>query len=80
MAPKIPNTELAERLGVSEAVIRRMLNPKHNTKPEKTGRAAALGASIAGTKCGSLPAPLAPPGPFEVSGVHISQGAEERRR
>jgi antitoxin HicB len=32
---RIPNTELAKRLGVSETVVRRMLNPKHNTKPEK---------------------------------------------
>jgi antitoxin HicB len=29
------NTELAGRLGVSETVIRRMLDPRHNTKPEK---------------------------------------------
>ena len=29
------NTELAKRLGVSETVVRRMLDPKHNTKPEK---------------------------------------------
>src|SRR5206468_7564477 len=26
------NTELAKRLGVSETVVRRMLDPKHNTK------------------------------------------------
>ena len=31
----LPNTELARRLGVSETVVRRMLDPKHNTKPEK---------------------------------------------
>jgi antitoxin HicB len=31
----IPNTELARRLGVSETVVRRMLNPKHVTKPER---------------------------------------------
>ena len=31
----MPNTELAKRLGVSETVVRRMLNPKHDTKPEK---------------------------------------------
>ena len=30
----INNTDLAKRLGVSETVVRRMLNPKHNTKPE----------------------------------------------
>jgi antitoxin HicB len=27
---RMPNTELARRLGVSETVVRRMLNPKHN--------------------------------------------------
>jgi antitoxin HicB len=32
---RIPNTELAKRLGVSETVVRRMLNPKHDTKPAK---------------------------------------------
>jgi antitoxin HicB len=41
------NTELAKRLGVSETVIRRMLNPRHNTKPEKIQAAlAALGKRI----------------------------------
>jgi len=41
------NTELAKRLGVSETVIRRMLDPKHNTKPERIQRAlAALGKRI----------------------------------
>ncbi len=29
------NTELAKRLGVSETVVRRMLDPKHTTKPER---------------------------------------------
>jgi antitoxin HicB len=29
------NTELAKHLGVSETVVRRMLDPKHNTKPER---------------------------------------------
>ena len=29
------NVELAKRLGVSETVVRRMLDPKHNTKPAK---------------------------------------------
>ena len=38
----VPNTELAKRLGVSETVVRRMLDPKHNTKPERIQ--AALGA------------------------------------
>ena len=38
----MPNTELAKRLGVSETVVRRMLDPKHNTNPERIQ--AALGA------------------------------------
>ena len=41
------NTELAKRLGVSETVVRRMLDPKHNTKPENIQAAlAALGKRI----------------------------------
>jgi antitoxin HicB len=41
------NTELAKRLGISETVIRRMLDPKHHTKPEKIQTAlAALGKRI----------------------------------
>ena len=41
------NTELAGRLGVSETVVRRMLDPKHNTRPEKIQAAlAALGKRI----------------------------------
>jgi len=41
------NTDVAKRLGVSETVIRRMLDPKHNTKPEKIQAAlAALGKRI----------------------------------
>jgi antitoxin HicB len=41
------NTELAARLGVSETVVRRMLDPKHNTKPERIQSAlAALGKRI----------------------------------
>jgi antitoxin HicB len=41
------NTELAGRLGVSETVVRRMLDPKHNTKSEKIQAAlAALGKRI----------------------------------
>ena len=44
---RMPKTELAKRLGVSETVIRRMLSPKHNTKPEKIQAAlAALGKRI----------------------------------
>ena len=44
---RMPNTELAKRLGVSETVVRRMLNPKHATKPEKIQAAlAALGKRI----------------------------------
>ena len=43
----MPNTELAKRLGVSETVVRRMLDPKHNTKPERIQAAlAALGKRI----------------------------------
>ena len=38
----MPNTQLAKRLGVSETVVRRMLNPKHNTKPEKIQAALAV--------------------------------------
>jgi antitoxin HicB len=41
------NTELAKRLGVSETVVRRMLDPKHNTKPQRIEAAlAALGKRI----------------------------------
>ena len=41
------NTELAKRLGVSETVVRRMLDPKHNTKAERIQAAlAALGKRI----------------------------------
>ena len=41
------NTELAKRLGVSETVVRRMLDPKHNTKPERIQAAlVALGKRI----------------------------------
>lgn len=44
---RIPNTELARRLGVSETVVRRMLDPKHDTKPEKIQAALlALGKRI----------------------------------
>ena len=32
---RIPNTELAKRLRVSETVVRRMLSPKHHTRPER---------------------------------------------
>jgi len=41
------NTELAARLGVSETVVRRMLDPRHNTKPERIQAAlTALGKRI----------------------------------
>ncbi|MEO8098951.1 MAG: type II toxin-antitoxin system HicB family antitoxin [Acidobacteriota bacterium] len=41
------NTELAKRLGVSETVIRRMLDPKHDTKPARIQAALnALGKRI----------------------------------
>ncbi|MGA2181750.1 MAG: type II toxin-antitoxin system HicB family antitoxin [Bryobacteraceae bacterium] len=43
----MPNIELARRLGVSETVVRRMLNPKHATKSDKIQTAlAALGTRI----------------------------------
>lgn len=41
------NTELAKRLGVSETVVRRVLDPKHHSKAEKIRAAlAALGKRI----------------------------------
>ncbi len=43
----LKNTELARRLGVSETVVRRLLNPKHDTKPENIQAAlACLGKRI----------------------------------
>lgn len=43
----LPNTDLAKRLGVSETVVRRMLDPKHVTKPERIEDALlALGKRI----------------------------------
>jgi antitoxin HicB len=43
----VRNTELAKRLGVSETIVRRMLDPKHNTKPERIQTAlASLGKRI----------------------------------
>ena len=44
---RIPNTEVARRLGISETVVRRMLDPKHATKPERMQAAlSALGKRI----------------------------------
>jgi antitoxin HicB len=44
---RMRNTELAKLLGVSETVVRRMLSPRHDTKPEKIQTAlAALGKRI----------------------------------
>lgn len=44
---RVRNTELAKRLGVSETIVRRMLDPKHSTKPERMQAAlAALGKRI----------------------------------
>ena len=41
------STQLAKRLAVSETVVRRMLDPRHDTKPEKIQAAlAALGKRI----------------------------------
>jgi antitoxin HicB len=43
----LKNTALAKRLGVSETVVRRMLDPKHVTKPERIQAALAeLGKRI----------------------------------
>jgi antitoxin HicB len=43
----ITGTSLAKKIGVSETVVRRMLNPKHDTKPEKMQAAlAALGKQL----------------------------------
>jgi len=32
---RVNNSELARRSGVTEIIVRRMLNPRHDTKPEK---------------------------------------------
>jgi antitoxin HicB len=43
----VTRTSLANKLHVSETVVRRMLNPKHDTKPEKIQAAlAALGKRL----------------------------------
>jgi antitoxin HicB len=43
----ITNIELARRLRCSETVVRRMLNPKHDSKPEKPQAALkALGMRV----------------------------------
>jgi antitoxin HicB len=43
----VTRTSLANKLNVSETVVRRMLNPKHDTKPEKIQAAlAALGKRL----------------------------------
>jgi antitoxin HicB len=43
----LKNTALAKRLGVSETVVRRMLDPKHDTRPERIQAALAeLGKRI----------------------------------
>jgi antitoxin HicB len=39
---KINNSELARRLGVRETVVRRMLDPNHETKAEKLHAALAV--------------------------------------
>ena len=44
---RISNSELARRLGCRETVIRRMLNPKHHSKPENLQAALqALGQRV----------------------------------
>ncbi len=40
-------TRLAQMLGVSETVVRRMLNPKHDTKPGKMQAARAAARTVA---------------------------------
>jgi antitoxin HicB len=43
----LSNRELARRLGVTEVVVRRLLNPKHDSRPEKIEAALqALGKQI----------------------------------
>ena len=39
---RINNSELARRLGVTEIIVTRMLNPKHDTRPEKLQQALEL--------------------------------------
>ena len=39
---RINNSELARRLRVTEMIVRRMLNPKHDTRPEKLQEALEL--------------------------------------
>ena len=44
---KVSNVKLAKRLNVSELVVRRMLNPKHQSRPEQYIRALhALGQTL----------------------------------
>lgn len=44
---RVNNSELARRLGCTELVVRRMLNPKHDTRPEKLQAALeALGKRV----------------------------------
>jgi antitoxin HicB len=38
----VSNSELARRLGIHERVIRRMLDPRHATRPEKIQTALAV--------------------------------------
>ena len=46
----VNNSELGRRLGVSETVVRRMLDPDHATKPQKVQAAlAVLGKRMAVT-------------------------------
>ena len=43
----VSNVKLAKQLGVSELIVRRMLNPKHKSKPEQYTRALqALGQTL----------------------------------
>jgi len=36
---KVSNVKLAKQLHISELIVRRMLNPRHKSKPEKYSRA-----------------------------------------
>ena len=39
---RLNNSEVARRLGVTEAVVRRLLDPRHDSKPEKVQAALAV--------------------------------------
>jgi antitoxin HicB len=44
---RVNNSQLARQLGVTEALVRRMLNPRHDTRPERLQEALeALGKKV----------------------------------